>query len=211
MTFDPDIPQQDDDAGTDSRPQIQTNFSQWNTLYGENHVEFDFDGTAAAPYDDITSISRGKHKQVTNVNLSGDPTIAADDEEIQYYAKTANAIISPFLQSSVVEVDQAAIVNQLTAAFISASNGETVVPGGIHLKWGNLAKTGAAVDAYTFVGAPLSLTDFPNDCFIILLQAITIQSPINPLNSVSCSTTGFSVGLNSALAGFTFRFLAIGN
>lgn len=211
MVFDPNIPQPDDDAGTDSRPQIQTNFDQWNTIYGENHVEFDFDETAAVPYDLIKSVSRGKHKQITNVNLSGDPSLADNAEESQYYAKTLNAIISPFLQSPPDEEGQPSIVNKLTADFISLTNGETVVPGGIHLKWGFAQMTAANPTTFNFVGAPINLTNFPNNCFGVLIVHQDINDPIRVLTVDSCSTTDFVVKQTTLVSGFRFRFLVIGN
>ena len=73
MVFNPSIPQPDDLLSV-SQGEIQTNFSELNTVFEQDHVE----------YDNATTLDRGKHKQSTYIELVNpdEPTTGANESSI---------------------------------------------------------------------------------------------------------------------------------
>ena len=73
MSYNPSIPQPDDLISV-SQGEIQTNFSELNTVFTQDHVE----------YDNATTADRGKHKQSTYTELVNpdEPTTVANESTI---------------------------------------------------------------------------------------------------------------------------------
>ncbi len=70
-TYNKNIPRSTDDP-SQSQPIIQNNFDQLNTVFGNEHVEFD----------NSTPGDRGKHKMVTFVDNTTDPGLAYPNSQI---------------------------------------------------------------------------------------------------------------------------------
>lgn len=68
ITYNPSIPQSTDKQDQ-SQGQILTNFTQANTLFGADHVEFN----------NATAADRGKHKAARFIEQVADPATAADE------------------------------------------------------------------------------------------------------------------------------------
>lgn len=78
MTFNPNIPAAND-LINQSQAQLQTNFSQANTIFDVDHVTFD----------DATVADRGKHRQCTYPELGGGPTTLANEGAVYTLAGAA--------------------------------------------------------------------------------------------------------------------------
>lgn len=204
MTYNPGIPQPNDLLST-SQPQIQTNFSQANTIFDANHFTFD----------SATAANRGKHRKVVVVEQATSPGTALD--EMAIYTKDVGGITQLFLQRANIAPAGADI--QLTPAVLGdpqlvGTNGTTFLPGGFIMKFGLTSANGTT--AITWAG--LGLTNFPNNCFLVIGQPSTNAGP-NAANdyvyTFGVSTTGFSAtGVRRITLQATpvnFYFIAIGN
>lgn len=119
MTFDPNIPQANDIISV-SQGEIQTNFSQLNTIFDVDHVTFN----------DVTASNRGKHDKATFVNQAADPVTAAN--ELAVYAKDVGGTPSLFIRQQ-----SNGTVYQFSGPTPSASaSGHTWLPGDLLLQWG---------------------------------------------------------------------------
>ena len=199
MTYDPSKPL-DTDFLSQSQIDLVTNFFQANVLTGIDHFEYNFT-TQAAPYDNATSADRGKHKQASFVELSDDPTTAAG--EIALYGKKINGALALFSRG---ESDGA--VNQMTGPFIEGTQGQTVVPGGIHVKWGVHTLPGfAATTTVTYLTE--GLTDMPNNTFVALTTPRTSTSRL--LSSTVLTAASFRVSRSGGSSDIVFFWVAIGD
>lgn len=144
MTFNPSIPQPNDIL-SQSQAQIQTNFSQANTIFDINHVTFDNASVA----------SRGKHRKVDFLRVAAPGSTAA---EAVVYQKLASGSSNLFMQR-----DGVATEIQLTGASpVALATGSTFLPGGIIINWGSVVGAVAGNTA-TFA------TPFPTNVFSITL------------------------------------------
>lgn len=174
MTFNPNIPQ-GPDAFSQSQSEIQTNFAQSNTLFDVDHYTFD----------DATTADRGKHRKSTYQEQAVDPVTVAN--EIAIFSKDLAGATRLYLAQ-----EAAGTIFQLSGRDpSSAASGETYLPGGILLKWGNIAAaTNGAVQTFP--------TPFPANCWMVLVT-INIASTVSPVG-----VNGFNVN------DFTFRTTAAG-
>lgn len=201
MTFNPSIPKADDLLST-SQPQIRTNFAQSDIIFDVDHFTFDNDTVA----------NRGKHRKVTLVEQGADPATALDEAAI--YTKAVSAITQVFLRrennGSVIQLTPPTLGDPQLAG----TNGTTFLPGGFIMKFGLASANGTTALTWGALG----LTNFPNNCFLVMGQPTTISGP-NTANdyvyTFGVSTTGFSAtGVRRITLQATpvnFYFLAIGN
>lgn len=169
MTYNPNIPQANQ-LISQSQAQIQTNFAQLDTVFDIDHVTFD----------NATAGNRGKHRQSTYIQLAGDPTTAVD--ELAMYAKDLAGAETLYLRKE----SNGTVVQMSGRDPVVAASGETFLPGGLLMKWGQIGAASNGV-AQNFP------TAFPTACYSVVVCA-------------NVSGTLPSVGVNGfTTAGFTFR------
>lgn len=185
MTYDPNIPQASD-LISQSQSQIQTNFSQADSIFDQDHFTFD----------DATVADRGKHRQSTYVELGADPTTAAD--EIALYSKDTSGSTRLYLRQ-----ESAGTVVQMSGRDPTAgSSGETFLPGGLLLKWGNIVSaSNASTQNFS--------TPFPNNCYVVVVTE-NIASSLSTVGVNGFTTTGFTFRTGAG-GGVPITYIAIGN
>lgn len=149
MTYNPNIPSGTDVVSSDLS-QMQVNFSQANTLFANDHWEFN-NGTIA---------NRGYHRQVTM------PAVQASDPVIvspagAFYTKSISSVTQAFFSNGTV--------TQLTGPKVfnsGPSSGYITLPGGLIVQWGNFSKTSFSGNASVTLSSlgPNNIT-FPNNVF----------------------------------------------
>lgn len=150
MTYNPNIPQAND-LISQSQAQIQTNFSQADTIFDTNHYTFD----------NSTVANRGKHRFSSYVEQGADPVTAAN--EIAIYSKDLAGVSQLYMRR-----ESAGTVIQMSVGNPVVGNpGSTFLPGGIIMKWGfkNILSTGTAIN---FVAEGVG--NFPTNCFGVTIS-----------------------------------------
>lgn len=188
MTFNPGIPQSSD-IPSQSQSQILTNFSQLNTIFGNNHYEFN----------NATVANRGKHKFVSMPAQGSDP--ATSSSEMALYTKIVSGNTELFVRR-----ESNGTVVQLTgpaSTTIPAQNGSVFIDGGVIMKWGfpGVVNDNTVVN---FVSA------FPSNCWNVQLTIIDPNATSRTVNlkTASLTTTSFTVRVSSAVSVY---YIAIGN
>lgn len=201
MTYDPTIPILSHNITVDAS-QIQTNFSQLNTLYGQDHFSFN----------NATVGSRGLHKQITFPSAPTEPVPTGTITNV--YPKVDALDTGGKIQ---LYFRNASTTTQLTNAFSSAvTNGYYMLPGGFIIMWGFVASPSltAAIDFnaisnYAYSGGQTK--GFPNNCFNIVTTISTDDSTTKTCSVNSGYTkTGFTYRVSSVLVN-GFFWQAIGN
>lgn len=171
MTFQSNIPLASDLLSV-SQNDIKNNFEAIGTAFPINHVDFNDSGA-------------GKHKYVEMPNQGSDPAGAAS--EMTLFSKLAGGA------SQVHYIRDAGSAVQFTGRDPSAgTSGETFLPGGLLLKWGQIAAAGNGV-VQNFP------TAFPNNCYSVVV-------------TINIGSTLSNIGINGfTRSGFTFRTTAAGN
>jgi len=146
VTFNPSIPQSTDDI-SQTQGEILTNFTQLNTIFGNEHVEFN-DGTTA---------NRGKHKAIRLIEQASDPSTAAD--EMALYTKAVSGVTELFTRGE----GSGSIwqITGLTPSSATAGSRTILTPFGIRFNFGSVTVSSAGT-AITFH------TPFASDVFFVL-------------------------------------------
>lgn len=192
MTYNPAIPQPSNPI-SQSQGQIQTNFSEANTIFTIDHGAFD-----AATVGD-----RGKHRKVDFFRIAAPGALA---NEAVLYAKAGPTSTEVFMQR-----DAAATEIQLTSGNpIVNSNGESFLPGlsgsPLRCKWGQFTTTGATT-VVTYTALVPALTAFPTNTFMVQLTPIN-SGGVGNYRISTANATSFTV---VAPSGASFYFFAIGD
>jgi hypothetical protein len=178
VTYNPNIPQSNERPSV-SQSKILTNFQQLNTVFDEDHLTFN------------ASENNGKHKAIHLREVS-DPTTISN--ELGLYVKETDSISELWLRR---ESNGTKI--QLTSKNpTKATAGQTFLPGGIILKWGN-SSVGAGGD----ISFP---TQFPTACLNV--QATVEDSSAIYVSVKNISKTKFTTTLSRSAN--SVRWLAIG-
>lgn len=162
MSYNPAIPGPNDILAQ-SQAQIQTNFSQADSIFDINHITFD----------DATVAERGKHRKVDLKRIPAPGSVAT---EAVLYQKLSNGSSQIFMQR-----DGNATEIQLTGANpTAAATGCTFLPGGLKMNWGKVTVPVAngSVTA-TFNQA------FTGDPFSVVATAINSSGTVNAIATVS--------------------------
>lgn len=208
MTFNPGIPTPSE-ALSASQGEIQTNFSQTNTLFAVDHVTFD----------SADAGNRGKHYKVTFPDWVKPPQATVNPQtaanEIALYGGDDGTESQLYLRR-----ESNGTVIQMTSSStgdpVAAVGGQTFLPGGIIMKWGN--RSGVADGATINFNADTS--NFPTNCFQVWISIYdgAVGATGNTFAWVrpgSVATTGFRVScisrLSTAPSTASFAYLAIGN
>jgi hypothetical protein len=191
MTYDPLIPAANEIISV-SQPKILENFTQLNTIFGIDHVE----------YNNLIAANRGKHTKVTYVQQSGDPATGPTVTEIQIYTKDVAGTPRIFVRrlgvGNIYQLDGGPTP-------VSATTGSTWIPGGIILKWGQF-KPAAASGTLDYVAN--GNTVFPTTTFRVFLNQINGTNQTNPVASGGAAADFTFSNLDPAR---TYSYLAIGN
>lgn len=182
MTYNPAIPGPTD-LISQSQAQIQTNFSQADSIFDIDHVTFD----------NATAGDRGKHRKSTYIQQSVDPTTAVD--EVALYAKDLAGAETLYLRKE----NGGTVIQMSGQDPVNSNPGSTFLAGGLIMKFGTVAVTSAG-GAFNFVSA------FPNAC----LMATVCSSNLTTTVVVSgVSPTQITIGKSGANA--NAFYIAIGN
>lgn len=186
MVYYNNIPQSTDKP-SQSQSQIASNFSDLDSVFGINHVNFT----------DATATNRGKHEYVTMIEQGADPGTAAN--EMALYTKVAGGATTLYLQR---EGGGTVIRMTPTQDPTIGNQGSTFLPGGVIVKWG-FGNVTAAGTNLIFPSA------FPNNCWIVVATCENAGSGIN-VNVTSKNVNGGTFRVSGA-ANATVEYIAIGN
>lgn len=175
------------------RPSMQTNNDNIDTLVARDHFGFNIN-------------NGGFHEQTTFIERGSDPTPnnTFGAQNIAY-SKTVNAIAELFLS----RFGSATPVQMSSGTIVNGASGQSFLPGNIKIKWGSkpAAATGTSIPiVFTTAG----LTNFDTGGYVAFAIG-DANGRIYQVTGVS-STTGFTVGANTALgAGDNFFWCVIGS
>ncbi len=131
MAYNQNIPQPTD-IPAQSQPQLLANFQGIDTLINVNHVDFDLP-------------DQGKHKWVSMPNQGSDPSTLAT--EVAIYGSTSPATTDIELTFRRPSDGQVIFMTENSGT----TNGWTMLPSGILMKWGTTNATGATtINANSF-------------------------------------------------------------
>lgn len=135
MTYDPNVPLSTDLVSADLS-QMQTNFSQANTIFNTDHFNY-----VAAP-----SGNRGMHRLINFPVIPTPPTLSGDASAI--YPKLIGGKAELFFANATLE-------KQLTGpnGSLVPGSGYISIPGGLVLAWGFDATTGQGNHQKTWLSA----------------------------------------------------------
>lgn len=169
------------DDPADDQPQMNTNFSSISSLISVDHVGFNVTGG-------------GQHEKVT-FNANNVPSVPTSPPVL--FTDTVNGISQLFFYSG----DAAHSSSQ----YVYASNGSTLLLGGIILKWGTYA-TGGDNANISFVSA------FPNNCYQVLITPISATAVTSTIfvTQGSITTSKFQTS-KSGTSNFPIMYFAIGD
>lgn len=189
MSFNPSIPSAEDLISV-SQSDIQTNFSQINSVFGVDHVTL-FPSVA----------NSGKHKQVTLPELESAPSTAVNEGAVYTAQGTVSAVTELYFRK---ENNGTSI--PLTGDATLSPEGQTTLPGGVIMKWGTATVVGSNEAAtITFP------TAFSTSVYNVMLQVTTILRPENPEYFVSSVTTSsFVINSQTTSGSKIFYWIAMG-
>lgn len=190
MTYDPIKPQALD-LLSQSQADIQTNFNQANVIMGINHVNFN----------NPTAVNRGKHTFVTMIE-GGDPALVVN--EICHYCKDLGGVSTWYMRK---EGGAGTIIQMSGPDPVSASPGQTFLPGGIILKWGFFAM-GAGVTTVDVI-YPIA---FPVSYFVVTLTRTNATTADEAGVLLGAGTTRFQFrAVRTGTTNITYFYIALGN
>jgi len=157
----------------DTQPLVRSNFATINTAFAVDHV----------PY---VGPNQGKHNHVTFPVQAGSPAVLAN--ELVFYTKDVAGTPQAFYKRDTgVEVD-------FTSTSL-ALNGQTTLPSGLIIKWGQTNGGTLVGNSWTQVIFPLA---FPNNCFSVQVS----PKVVTPQPSVAETTTLLDLNTTFAVNGF---------
>jgi hypothetical protein len=184
MSYNASIPQATD-SPSQSQSQILTNFTQLNTIFGENHIKFD------------AGSGNGEHTLVTFNDVLAAHAAPASPKTL-LYTKTSSGKQELFFENDTV-------ISQLTGlTAVLGANGTYTFPGGLTIKWGNASVTSVA----TTVTFPIAFT---NNCWTVIATANNNGgAPIDPISVTITDKIKFRC-FGATPVGEPFYYIAIGN
>lgn len=169
------------------------NFQEANIVYGTNHY----------PFDDVTA-NLGTHKYIQFADVfgtggAGIPTTAANQGAL--FEATVSGVLNLFYRGP----SNPGITPQISGnVIVNATSGESLLFGGIIVKWALVSTAAVGPTAFTWIS--LGLTNFPTSCFGVVATAQSGSSN----STASGTTTTLSVKTASSAATVTF-IIALGN
>lgn len=172
--------------------QAQQNFQLIESVIGADHITFN---TAGA----------GFHNQSTYVVQGINPTSAAG--QVVHFAKTVGANSEEFIKR-----DAPGTIIQMTSGLANQGTsflfGQSFLPGGFQIKWGNEQVTNGI--GITYTAASRGLNNFPNKTIAVIITPNTNVAGITvSAGGYTTVNTGFTVYVAGAANPFV-SWLAIG-
>jgi hypothetical protein len=164
-----------------SQGQLLTNFTQLNTVFGGDHVEFN----------NATSANRGKHTVVHLRQQGSDGTTTSGEGAL--YVKANNLYFRQASNGTVI---------QLTGASTAASSGTILLANGIRMNWGNATGVWQGVNTVTYA------TAFSSAAWSITLTA-QLTAAFSGLTVYASGTTTFTP-TSSYAPSHRINYIAIG-
>ena len=206
MTYLPTIPQPTDLLST-SQGNIQTNFSQANTIFGINHY----------PFDNVT-VDKGKH---TFIQFPAIPNpLPAPSGATEWTIFTQN-LITPNVTTLEIFLAKPGVAPagaySLTASAYgpaNAANGVSFLPGGLYIAFGSYAVDNNAQPIQDNSPFIFVAPGFPNTCFSLTLQGQRSGNSDFSLwvSDGTLTPTGFQIKTNSVPGDIKrLYYMAIGN
>lgn len=188
MTYDPTIPAASDIL-SQSQVDIQTNFSELNSLFNRDHFK----------WNDATSSFRGYHRQITFPKVRSSAPPATGDTGILFpLADTKDTS----LRTQLYFVNQSSSI-QVTNRFAAATDpGWIMLNKGIIFIWAFWANTGSGTQNVDFPVIPnlvgASGGGFPNTCLSVTCTAVQNDNTAKPvaIKTGSLSATKFTIKLS---------------
>lgn len=122
----------------DSQPEFLENFKCISALLGVDHV--------ISPWESPASGNQGKHNQVTLPEQGSDPTTLTN--EMAIYTKEVSGSTNLFLAN-----ENAGNIYNISAKSWASSQGSTILPSGLVLKWGQGTTNASGLQTVTFTSA----------------------------------------------------------
>lgn len=184
MTYDPNIPQASDLISV-SQSQLQTNFSQANSIFNAEHVAFN----------NATVANRGKHRAIKMLEQSSTPTTAAG--EGAFYTQDSSGTTNLFFRR-----DSNGSIIQMTngLAPVDAETGRTMLPGNLMIQWGVVSGTAPSVSV-TF-NTPFAATAYS------VVATSRVNVPAGGFRVVNVTASGFDFVKSSGT--ISAYYIAIG-
>jgi hypothetical protein len=177
------IPAAGNNPSTD-QPNMMENNDNIPTLISVDHVNFGVSGS-------------GQHLQVT-FNSNNVPAAAPYLPPVLFTQNDASSIPQLFFYtgSDAQSKDQ----------YVAATNGSTMLPGGIIIKWGfaNLPNSG--------FNQPVTFpVEFPHNCFSVVAIANAASNTVTVASCTALNVGGFTAIKTSAGTAININYIAIGN
>jgi hypothetical protein len=186
------VPNAPNDPSFD-QPDMKTNTQSINSIIGVDHVTFNTSGG-------------GQHLQVTfNSNNVPTPPVSPPILFTNIQDGAGNNLPGGLPQIFFYSGDAAHSKNQ----YVSTTNGSTLLPGGMIMKWGTVNIALGFTQTITFPVA------FPNNCFTVVPSiSVSTVAPSTATLTVQAgafTTTGFTLTTSSTSKITTICYIAIGN
>lgn len=191
MAYNANIPQPTDEL-KDSQPQILANFNYLSGWDSVNHI----------PFNSGSGID-GKHLYLQFPTVQT-MDVSTASGEVAVYSKTGITTVPAlfFRGQSNGTVPSAGFTESA-----ASSNGWTMLPSGILIKWGLGATTTVGSNVKTFpTGSTIPVF---NNAFIVLICNSSSSNPTASINVVSWNATQFTVGTTASPV--QYSYIAIGN
>jgi hypothetical protein len=188
MTYNKDIPQSTDIQSA-SQGQLLINFQQLQSIFDANHYTWDF----------ATVATRGMHRFATFESQATAPASTATQNAL--YSKTVSAAPQLFFRraSSGTEVQMTA-----TADPVIATTGQSFLPGGVIVKWGQVTATSSP---YTITFS----TAFPTTClFGMVCPFSSSAAAVLPYVS-TWGASSITVARGTGTGNYAVTWIAIGS
>lgn len=179
-----------------SRPTINNNFQAIQTVYDENHV--DFNASNAGAHTHVDMLAQGANP---------DPATGL----ISHFSKDVSGVTEWFMQrENTGVVFQMSKGNPLLSSVGNHTEGNTFLPGGFIMKFGFVGPLGGPISFITVN----YLTPFPNAIFSAIASPtdVSLYGTISSL--VGFSNSGFRYqfpGTTTIVPGFYLYYTVIGN
>ena len=186
------------DRPSDSQALLLSNFQALKVFLDRNHVPI---------VDPTTNVDEGKHKFLQMPEQGSAPTTATDEGGL--YVKEANSRSTLFWRQ---EGNGTEIQLTRQNPTLSASTGESFLPGGIIIKWGISAGFGSATSKVVSFGGTAFTTVYQFSATLYQtagasgeLKRTFSTSDLGTSSFKAWISSGFSGGINGAV-----RWIAIG-
>jgi hypothetical protein len=191
MTYYPLIPQAGD-IPSQSQAQILSNFTEIDTDFGKDHVALT----------DATVANRGFHKYSRYQLQATGPATTVN--QVALYCKNDGVAPNLYFRRSNIPAGGAEIVMTANVTPVNATTGQSFLPGGIIMKWGQFTMVGSPY-VYTY---PVGIGAFPTATLCVLVSPFLGAPPAVIPVVTAWNNLSFTVAANPGQA---LTYIAIGS